>query len=214
MRVFVAVTALAILLGSGGIQAESAPAISDGFVETAEAPPDIWNYSLYHGTFTTTTLGETLSAYTNYKPSYLTVLTVNRPLPYRLWRANLEGEGQIGRHTGIMKHLEFNGVVLARFEQPFRGTPFSFAIGEGLSFATRNPELENPRRSIEDPYVAEETSRNLLNYLVFELEMAVPVDAYSPRAFIRVHHRSGIYGIFCPPVCGSNVVAYGVRFSY
>lgn len=194
------------------------PHILEGFVEMDEstsAGRDRWNFMLYRGIYSRTTLGEILTAgYTRYHPSYITVLAVNRPLGYRLWRAPLEGEGQIVRHAGIQRHLEFNGVLLARISEPFRGTPFTFAIGEGLSLATRNPDLENPRRDLRDPDVPEETSNNFLNYLVFELEMALPLDAYDPRVFLRVHHRSGVFGIFCPPYCGSNFVSYGVKFAY
>lgn len=196
------------------------PEIFDGFVEDLERSDsrrgyDTWDISLYHGKYSRTNLGDILLAgQTAYEPSYISVLTFGRPLSYRLWRTDLEGEGQVVRHSGIQKHLEFNGVVLARITEPFRGTPFSVGIGEGLSLATRNPELENTRRSIFAPNLRSETSRNVLNYLVFELEMALPLDAYRPRAFVRVHHRSGIFGTLCPSICGSNFVAYGVRFAF
>ena len=195
------------------------PSIVEGPVAQTEqerAPGDSgWDVSLYHGTFTRTNLGAIMTrAATDYEPAYITVLALNRELDYRLWRADLEGEGQIVRHSGIQKHLEFNGVVLARITEPFRGTPFTVAFGEGLSLATRNPDLENSRRSVFEPDLRTETSRNLLNYLVFEVDMALPLDAYRPRAFVRLHHRSGIFGTLCPSICGSNYVAYGVKFGY
>lgn len=223
------------ILGSGDARAEAgglpanpttertilapgqAPALTDGFVARPESDfeTDLWNVSLYHGKYSRTDLGSILLAgQTDYEPAYITVLALNRPLPYRLWRTELEGEGQIVRHSGIQKHLEFNGVVLARITEPFRGTPFSVGVGEGLSFATRNPDLENTSRSLQNIDARTETSRNLLNYLVFELDMALPVDMYAPRAFLRVHHRSGIFGTLCPSICGSNFVAYGVKFTY
>ncbi|MEQ9364709.1 MAG: hypothetical protein RIF32_10715 [Leptospirales bacterium] len=192
-----------------------APKISEGFVEQPTDPRDAWDISFYRGKYSRTNLGDImLAGRTKYEPSFISVLSFARPLPYRLWRADLEGEGQLVRHTGVQKHLEFNGVVLARITEPFRGTPFSVGIGEGLSLATRNPDLENTRRSLFSPNLSTETSRKLLNYLVFELEMAVPLDYYEPRAFVRVHHRSGIFGTLCPSICGSNFVAYGMRFSY
>ncbi|MCR9143332.1 MAG: hypothetical protein NXI24_13855 [bacterium] len=192
-----------------------APALFDGIVEDQQSFRPAWDISFYQGKYTRTNLGQILLAgHTKYEPSYISVLTLGRPLPYRLWRANLEGEGQVVRHTGIQKHLEFNGVVMARITEPFRGTPFSLGIGEGLSLATRNPDLENTRRSLQRPNLSTETSRKLLNYLVFEVEMALPLDVYQPRAFVRLHHRSGIFGTLCPSICGSNFVAYGVRFSY
>lgn len=173
------------------------------------------NLSVYHGLFTDTALGEILlSAKTHYRSSYITTATVGKPLDRRLFGLPLEAEGQLVRHTGTQKHLEFNGLLLLRTEPLDAGLPVTFAVAEGLSLATRNPDLENRRKTIYNQGVASEYSRNLLNYLTFEVEARVPVDAYEPRAFVRVHHRSGIYGLLCPPTCGSNYMAYGVRFAY
>lgn len=173
------------------------------------------NLSVYHGLFSDTALGEILiSGKTHYRSSYITTASVGRPLEKTLFGFPLEAEAQIVRHTGTQKHLEFNGLVLLR-SRPFAvGLPVTFAVAEGLSLATRNPDLENRRKTIFNPGTTSEYSRNLLNYLTFELEAHVPLDAYKPRAFVRVHHRSGIYGLLCPPTCGSNYMAYGMRFTY
>ncbi|MCP5483321.1 MAG: hypothetical protein H7A21_17935 [Spirochaetales bacterium] len=169
--------------------------------------------SVYHGSFSKTNLGDILLAgETHYYDSYITVAALNRDIPYRVGGLEFEAEGQIVRHSGLQKHLEYNGLLMGRLGDPWSGWPFSIAVGEGLSFATRNPDLENPRRGLDDPGRESEWSRNLLNYMVFELEMALPLDSYRPRAFFRIHHRSGIYGIFCPPTCGSNYLAYGIKF--
>lgn len=176
---------------------------------------DKLNVSVYHGLFSDTALGEILlSAKTHYRASYITTAAVGKPLERRLFGLPLEAEGQLVRHTGTQKHLEFNGLLLVRSEPVDLGLPLTFAVAEGFSLATRNPDLENRRKSIYTPGVTSEYSRNLLNYLTFEMEARVPMDAYEPRAFVRVHHRSGIYGLLCPPTCGSNYMAYGVRFAY
>jgi hypothetical protein len=94
----------------------------------------------------------------------------------------------------------------------FRWQPFpwdryldtSFAIGEGLSYATDDPEIETEKH--------DRTSR-VLNYLMLELAVAVP---QQPRwtLFGRVHHRSGVFGLFDGVTGGSNVVGAGIRYTF
>lgn len=171
--------------------------------------------TFYRGQFTGTTLGNILlQADTDYKPSYILTGAVSSSAPLEFFGLATEWEGQVVKHSGSQKHLEFNAVLMARIGNSldFSGLPISFAVGEGLSLASRNPDLENPR-SFYGVDGESEYSRNFLNYLVFEVELGLPLDAYEPRAFIRLHHRSGIYGTFCPRTCGSNYIAYGVKFS-
>lgn len=168
-----------------------------------------FTYSVYHGLFTDTTFGNILlKTQTDYLNSYITTASFAVPASYGLGPFKIEKEAQVVKHSGIQKHMEYNGVFVARYNTG----PFSFGFGEGLSFATRNPDLENRRRTIFEPGLESEYSQNLLNYLLVEMAVDVPVDAYSPQAFIRLHHRSGIYGLMCPRTCGSNYIAYGVRF--
>lgn len=179
------------------------------------AEPSRLNISFYQGLFSDTALGEIMiQGKTHYRDSYITTAAVGKPLERTLLGFPLEVEGQIVRHSGVQKHLEFNGLLLLRTEPISAGLPLTFAVAEGLSVATRNPDLENRRKNLTNMGITSEYSRNLLNYLTFEMEARVPLDAYEPRAFVRIHHRSGIYGVFCPPTCGSNYMAYGVRFTY
>ncbi|MBI40947.1 MAG: hypothetical protein CMF59_15215 [Leptospiraceae bacterium] len=177
--------------------------------------PSNLSVTMYRGQFTRTTLGNImLQGDTDYKPSYIFTGAVSTPASVDFFGLPTEWEGQVVKHSGAQKHLEFNAVLMARLGNSldFSGIPVSFAIGEGLSLATRNPDLENPR-SFYGIDGESEYSQNLLNYLVFEVEFGLPMDAYEPRAFIRLHHRSGIYGTFCPRTCGSNYIAYGIKFS-
>ena len=177
--------------------------------------PSNLSVTMYRGQFTRTTLGNImLQGDTDYKPSYTFTGAVSTPASVDFFGLPTEWEGQVVKHSGAQKHLEFNAVLMARLGNSldFSGIPVSFAIGEGLSLATRNPDLENPR-SFYGIDGESEYSQNLLNYLVFEVEFGLPMDAYEPRAFIRLHHRSGIYGTFCPRTCGSNYIAYGIKFS-
>jgi hypothetical protein len=50
----------------------------------------------------------------------------------------------------------------------------------------------------------------LLHYLLIEAEVGLPDSRWSLVA--RVHHRSGIFGLFSHS--GSNVLALGVRYRF
>ena len=173
------------------------------------------------GQFTNTNFGQILfQAHTDYKDSYVAVGGFNYLLAGRLRNLTFETEGQLVQHFGIMKHLEINGVLLARLEEP-GGLPFSIAFGEGLSWAGKRPRLEESRFNPFKRTFDYQETRPLLNYLVVELETRLPEFLYSssfrhlePRVFLRVHHRSGVFGTYCPPICGSNFIAYGIKLRF
>ncbi len=166
----------------------------------------------YRGVYTRTTLFSILTqGSVEYRPSYLTVAGWNKPLEGRIRDLTFETELQLGVHSGIMKHVEVNGLLVARYELP-EGFPFSFAFGEGLSVASREPDLEKYGPDVLAWRFESQYTRRVLNYLMVEMEFTglrnsqiIPV-----RPFFRIHHRSGIYGIYCPPTCGSNFVTYGI----
>lgn len=166
--------------------------------------------ALYYGTFSDTRLLDILSsARTDYKPSHLLAATLSRPTGSDLSVLTFETEAQFVKHFGLMQHLEVNGLLIARWSGVF-GLPIGLALGEGLSLAGTNPAMENQKRDWRNPFRTNEESRPLLNYIMVELEMGA-AESDQPRVFMRVHHRSGVYGTYCPPTCGSNFIAYGVR---
>lgn len=115
---------------------------------------------------------------------------------------SFELEGQVGRHFGMQNHFEFIAAALMRFNS-FPWDDYidtSFAIGDGLSYATSYPEIE---------IKYDNARQRLLNYLVFEIEFKKPE---SPWSFVsRIHHRSGVYGLFGDVEGGSNFLTIGVR---
>jgi hypothetical protein len=153
-----------------------------------------------------------------YKRSYLEVLGVNYPLNTKLRFLNFEVEGLAGKHFGRMKHFEFDGVFLARAGNLFN-LPMSIAFGQGLSWASQNPILENQQKGFDIKRgtfsIYDVESRQLLNFLVIEADFGFPFIKYFPRIFVRLHHRSGIWGTYCPadPPCGSNFLSYGIKIS-
>jgi hypothetical protein len=82
------------------------------------------------------------------------------------------------------------------------------AIGEGLSYAADIPFTEQNGIAADD-------SEKILDFMMFELTLALP--AY-PRWHLvgRIHHRSGGYGTFAPKDyhAGSNTLGLGIRYYF
>lgn len=81
----------------------------------------------------------------------------------------------------------------------------SFAIGDGLSYVSRVPEVEI--------YTTEAGGTSqLLNYLMLEMTLALPSFPYL-QLVGRIHHRSGMFGLFGDArESGSNTVGLGLRW--
>lgn len=115
----------------------------------------------------------------------------------------IDVEGQAGFHTGEQEHNEYVGVFLARWESfPWdHELDTSFSVGEGLSWASEVPERE--ARGAEG-------SAKLLNYVVFDVSVS-PWRKKRWEGFLRVHHRSGVFGLFSDVYGASNFIGLGVR---
>jgi hypothetical protein len=110
--------------------------------------------------------------------------------------------------TGSKEHTiyEFNPYILGRWAN-FPWNKYintSFAIGEGISYDTSVPALE-------DKY--SDNSKRLLNYLMLEATFAAPSD---PRwqVVLRLHHRSGMFGVYHAGNTGSNDIGLGIRYLF
>ena len=139
-----------------------------------------------------------------YESAWLAVVApaweVARPLP----ALSLEVEGQVGRYVGDQDHWELNGVVAARYRVTRANASLraSLAVAVGPSWASEKPRLE--RRITDDGTTA--------RWLVYwYLEAAAGHRAWGPwSAVMRLHHRSGAYGLVAAEG-GSNVPTLGVR---
>lgn len=178
------------------------------------------NFIVYGGKYTTTDLMPILFRQkTDYRESYIGVIGINYPMDYKVRFVDIETEALVGKHFGLMNHWEADGLMIARISNLF-GLPMSFAFGEGISLASQNPILENQKKgfNFSNGQLERQSieSRNLLNYLMVELDYKIWDLPNNPRVFMRVHHRSGVFGFYCPPdpACGSNFISYGVKVSY
>lgn len=79
--------------------------------------------------------------------------------------------------------------------------PSSFAMGIGLSYALSPPEIEILVLPKTNP---------LLMHLIFEYEADLNQTA-SWQGFLRIHHRSGAYGLFNGVTGGSDYLCLGIR---
>lgn len=122
-----------------------------------------------------------------------------------LWRlegwAGLELEGQVVRHFGEQDHWEFNLPVVGRWHAfPWdEWVDTSIALGIGPSYASEVPKVEAAQRG---------SSEQWLVYWFAEIEIGPPSSAW--RGILRLHHRSGAYGVVADRG-GSNVLTVGLR---
>jgi hypothetical protein len=168
-----------------------------------EKPEELkWAVTLYAGAFSTDHLYEILTFSANYEQSYVGVAALSWQF-FRLGEhIRLEVEGQVAKHFGEQHHWELNALVIGRWVTfPWNAyLDTTFAVGEGISYATEVPELER-----------EEGASQWLNYLLFEVTFALP--KYPEWAIVgRIHHRSGFFGALAPN--GSNVVAAGIKYRF
>ncbi|MFC1747194.1 hypothetical protein ACFL2V_00150 [Pseudomonadota bacterium] len=166
-------------------------------------------FTLYNGKYTDDRLGDVLlSKQVDQLDAYLAVVALSHVFPLENAKHQWEIEAQLGKHYRGQHHSELNLLAIYRWQK----TPWdhilntSFALGDGLSYASEIPPLE----------LASTTNigaSRLLNYILVEMTVAPPhVKNWSIVA--RVHHRSGVYGLFNDVEGGSNVIAMGIKFRY
>jgi hypothetical protein len=135
-------------------------------------------------------------------------LTLARELatsgPHLRW----EVEGQVVKHFGAQDHWELNPLLVLRWITfPWdRWADTSVAVGMGVSYATEVPEVEARRHP-------DTGSARFLSYLMIELSVGIP-GAPEWSIVARVHHRSGVGGLFSDVQGASNALALGVKYRF
>lgn len=163
-----------------------------------------WALTLLGGQYSGSKLLE-LGGKLDFKDSYTAGLAVSYQFvdwgPHIRW----ELEAQMQKHFGEQEHVEFASTINARWITfPWnRYLETSVAIGGGLSVTSEVPVLEK-----RDPNNSD--AATLLHYLLIEAAIGLPNSNWSLVG--RVHHRSGIFGLFSHS--GSNVLQVGVRYRF
>lgn len=177
---------------------------------TAGTGPLFAEHDWYVGTFggigTHNSIGQITEGEVDFADSYIAGVMVGQEI-FRLKNLiGLDWEAQAARHFDLQDHYEFNILVVPRWHWfPWdRYLDTSFAFGNGLSYATDDPEIEILKN--------DETTR-LLHYFYFELDFKIPrQETWS--VFARIHHRSGVFGVFDGVHGGSNFFTGGVKYKF
>jgi len=167
-----------------------------------------WYVSLYTGQYSDTALNEIVRLNTAYEDSHVYVLSVGKGLGGYKDLIGYELEGQVARHAGKQDHTEVNCAFTLRW-LPFIWDKYldtSFAFGNGLSYATSDPELEI--RESDD-----HRTNQLLYYILVEFAFSLP-QRPDWDLFVRVHHRSSVFGLIGNISTGSNFVGWGLRYRF
>lgn len=165
-----------------------------------------WLVSLYGGQFSGARNGDVIAA--RVQDSYVGGLGVlwqwEKSPPYAIW----ESEVVWLQHFGRQHHQEFAASIGVRWVAfPWNAyLDTSLAFGSGVSYATEVPELENR----ENP---ETGSNRFLHYIMLETALGVPG---TPQWSIagRIHHRSGVFGLFDGVGRASNIYMLGLRYRF
>jgi len=170
--------------------------------ETRSANP--WYMTMVGGVYSGSQLLE-IPASLKLKDSYTFGVSVSKQFAEWTRYMRVEGELQVLKHFGDQDNWEFTGSVNLRWVVfPWnRYVETSVALGEGLSWATEIPALEKA-----DP--TNSSNSQLLNYVLLEVTFAIPESPWS--LVTRIHHRSGVWGLFGHS--GSNVLEAGIRYRF
>jgi hypothetical protein len=119
-----------------------------------------------------------------------------------------EVEGQILQHFGLQHPTEFVLDIAVRWvTYPWdKWIDTSVALGAGLSYTTELPEFE----AKQNPDTG---ATQLLHYLAFEIAVAPPGESHWSLVF-RLHHRSGVWGLFDGVGSASNFAVIGIRYRF
>ncbi|MBW1893737.1 MAG: hypothetical protein JRI91_08600 [Deltaproteobacteria bacterium] len=124
-----------------------------------------------------------------------------------------EGQSYEKQNSGYSTHEEYNVLLILRWLKfPWnRYLITSFAFGEGLSYATKEPPVEINQHAIN--HGLDYNSSKFLNYLLFEITFALP-QLSEWHAILRVHHRSGMFGTMNGVSGGSNFIGAGIKYDF
>jgi hypothetical protein len=171
------------------------------------APADSdWRVSLYGGQFIGAGNGDMV--HFRFSESYLLGLGLTYEFAESPPHVRWEVEGQGLQHMDEQEHTELALAVGVRWVTfPWNQyVDTSLGFGAGLSYATEEPEVE----ARENPSTG---ATRLLHSLILEVAVAPP-GASRWSLVGRIHHRSGVWGLFDGVGSASNFFVVGIRYRF
>jgi hypothetical protein len=173
-----------------------------------------WFFTIYGGTGTNSSLGQTLTGKTSdfydsfFNDENYIGIEVGRKIANLGNDFQIEVTGQARQHFNEADYLALETALVLRWHIA-RNSNFlnaSLAIGDGLSYVTDLPEIEASRPNSFK-------KSNLLNYVLIETAFSLPKNP-DWSLVLRLNHRSGVFGIFNGARDGSNNLSVGIRHSF
>lgn len=178
--------------------------------------PERYGVLLYAGRITNSTLGQVVGMNFTLDEEKLYSIELTR---------TFAGDGPVRRYFGPMFQRFWLNFNVTYHDDPFKGNiyefaPFisghwrilnwhrklqiHFAVGEGISYVTKVPMREF--RNSDSP-------KKVLNYLMFEFSFTSP-QCPQLELVARIHHRSGVFGLYNANNSGSTAVGLAVRYFF
>ncbi|MBF0350207.1 MAG: hypothetical protein HQM11_04210 [SAR324 cluster bacterium] len=165
---------------------------------------DRMHLSLYQGQAINSDFKDIFFNPWDYLDSRLYVLALSWPLDGMLRQIHFESEAQVAKHSGLQNHNETNMALIARLPFHWNSGQASIAYGHGFSYAWEDSQLELEYG---------QSTNKFLSYFLLETTLGFYGNFHDFQMFFRIHHRSGVSGIYCRPICGSNIPGWGIRFN-
>jgi hypothetical protein len=158
----------------------------------------------YGARWTDTRFVEILRFQTEMQDSHLAAVGISRRLHRFGDHLHLEGEINVARHWGQQDHFELNAAANLRWTR----FPWDHLVDTSAAWGI------GPSRAFGEPVIEDERPSRTQAFMVAELAFAPPASRESSwEAFLRVHHRSGVFGVVSD-ASGSNFIATGLRFHF
>ena len=168
---------------------------------------DDFAVTVYGGQMTDGDFGYALTGQSNFINDYVVVGALSWTFARFFEDAlSFELEGQVGKWFGDQHNWEFNLPVAIRWSKfPWNNyVSTSLAYGIGPSYASKEPKAE-----IEE----HDSTKKFLVYWFGEL--AVGPSGSNWACVLRIHHRSGAFGLILDRgVGGSNTLALGLKYRF
>jgi len=120
---------------------------------------------------------------------------------------DIEAEIGAAKRLGNMEEGEFWGAMYVRYTDfPWNKHIFTtLGLSTGLNYATGISEFEKEMSGLNPP-----AGTHIQHYFSPELTFALP-DHKESQLVVRLHHRSGAYGVISGALSGATYITAGIR---